>query len=98
MVSTAIGVEGLPVTPGVNVIIADDPESFALSVIRVLQDSELRTRIERRAREFVEKDVSWDKAADIFRDICCRVVDNQKHLSKSIPHAVPEASMGVDAA
>lgn len=98
VVSTAIGVEGLPVTTGVNVIIADDAESFAQSVIGILQDSELRTRIERKAREFVENNVSWDKAAEAFRDICWRVVGNQNRLSTSIPGGLPEVSMDVDVA
>ncbi len=55
IVSTTIGVEGLPVTAGVNVAIADDPESFAQSVITLLRDAEARTRIEREARDFVLK-------------------------------------------
>ncbi len=83
VVSTAVGVEGLPVTSGVNVIIADDPERFAQSVIRALRDSELRTVIEKMAREFVVENASWDKAAHAFREICCNVINDQYPLSKS---------------
>jgi sugar transferase (PEP-CTERM/EpsH1 system associated) len=98
VVSTAIGVEGLPVTSGVNVIIADDPESFAQEVIRLLRDPEMRNRIEREARKFVETNASWDKAAVAFNDICSRVVENQNHLSKSTVHSLPELSVDVDVA
>ena len=83
VISTSIGVEGLPLTPGVNVVIADDPESFARAVIGVLMDAVTRTRLEKEARAFVLQNVSWDKAADIFQEICRRVVA-KKNVA---PHA-----------
>jgi sugar transferase (PEP-CTERM/EpsH1 system associated) len=93
VVSTAVGVEGLPVADGVNVIIADDPDNFARSVIRVLRDREMRSRIEKGARDFVEKNVSWEKAAETFRSICCRVVNERRLLSKPVVRGMERVSM-----
>jgi glycosyltransferase involved in cell wall biosynthesis len=44
-VSTTVGAEGLAVHPGEDILIADDPASFAESVLRLLADTELRQRI-----------------------------------------------------
>ena len=45
VVSTTIGVEGLDVRPGENVLIADDAASFTDGVLRLLRDPDLRDRI-----------------------------------------------------
>ncbi len=45
VVSTTIGVEGLDVRPGENIVIADDAVSFTDGVLRLLRDPDLRDRI-----------------------------------------------------
>lgn len=45
IVSTTIGAEGLPVEHEKNILLADDPASFADAVVRILQDVELRRRL-----------------------------------------------------
>lgn len=74
VVSTSIGVEGLPVKNGVHVVLADTAQEFADAIIKLLQDDSGRKRIEKTAREFVEKNVSWEKAAEVFADVCREVV------------------------
>jgi glycosyltransferase involved in cell wall biosynthesis len=73
VVSTTVGVEGLPVTHGENVVLADEPDEFASAVKRLLEDAERRNRIERNARSFVEAHFSWGKVADVFADICRKI-------------------------
>jgi glycosyltransferase involved in cell wall biosynthesis len=70
IVSTRVGMEGLPVRNGEQAILADEPEEFARSVVRLLNDSVTRRRIERNARLFVQNRFSWDKAASAFADVC----------------------------
>jgi glycosyltransferase involved in cell wall biosynthesis len=70
VVSTRIGVEGLPVRDGDNVVIADRPEDFANAVARLLKDRAERERIGRNARAYVEANVSWRRAADAFAAAC----------------------------
>lgn len=63
VVSTPLGAEGLPIRDGENVMLADEPESFANAVVRLLQSSELRNNLGRAAREFVEQKYSWVSVA-----------------------------------
>lgn len=70
VVSTRIGIEGLPVRDGENVLLADDPADFARATARLLQDAAERTRIERNARAYVVENVSWRRAAAAFAAAC----------------------------
>jgi len=69
VVSTTIGVEGLPLRAGREALIADTPDDFARSVLQVLRDSELRRRLGESARTYVAQSCSWDYAARKFLDI-----------------------------
>ncbi len=60
IVSTSIGAEGLNIISGKNLLIADDPFSFAGRVIDLLQDQELFERIRLNARELVSSDYAWE--------------------------------------
>jgi glycosyltransferase involved in cell wall biosynthesis len=73
VVSTRIGVEGLPVRDGENVVLADTPEDFAAAAARLLKDEAERNRLGRTARAYIDANVSWRRAADAFADVCARV-------------------------
>ncbi|HHT9125406.1 MAG TPA: glycosyltransferase [Candidatus Brocadiia bacterium] len=60
IVSTSIGAEGIDVTHGKNILIADTPEDFSKQVIRVLNDSNLRESLGKEGRKLVEEKYSWD--------------------------------------
>ncbi len=49
VVSTTVGAEGLDVAPGKDILIADEPHTFADSVATLLQDANLRRRYEQAA-------------------------------------------------
>jgi glycosyltransferase involved in cell wall biosynthesis len=59
VVSTTIGAEGLPVSHGVDIILADEPQQFAESVCRLLASPEERSQIGNAARRLVEEKYSW---------------------------------------
>ncbi len=61
VVSTSIGCEGLDVTHGENILIADTPQDFADSVIRLLNDAALRGRISQAGRDLVKEKYDWEK-------------------------------------
>lgn len=42
VVSTTLGIEGVPINPGCEVLVADQPAAFAEAVLRLLADPELR--------------------------------------------------------
>jgi glycosyltransferase involved in cell wall biosynthesis len=73
VVSTRIGVEGLPVRNGENVLLSDKPEDFADAVITLLKDEEARKRMEINARCFVETSFSWEKVAQVFSNGCIKM-------------------------
>jgi glycosyltransferase involved in cell wall biosynthesis len=74
MVSTAVGVEGLPLTNGRHLLIADQEEAFAQAVVTLLTDKELRRRLGQAAQAFVTEHCSWDRAGEEFARICRRTV------------------------
>jgi glycosyltransferase involved in cell wall biosynthesis len=60
VVSTSIGCEGLAVSPGKNIQVADTPEDFANSVQNLLEDLPMRQRLAAAGRKLVEDQYSWD--------------------------------------
>lgn len=70
MVSTSLGVEGLDVTPGEHLLVADDAAGFAQAILRLLDDDTLRLGMARAARDLVEAKFGWDVVARAFEAIC----------------------------
>ena len=81
VVSTRIGAEGLPVSSGVDIVLADDARSIAREIIVLLKDAASRRRIGRAARQLVADNYSWDVAARRFSDICEAVATRRSLLS-----------------
>jgi sugar transferase (PEP-CTERM/EpsH1 system associated) len=59
LVSTTLGVEGLGVTDGQELLLADEPEAFAGRVVALLADEAQRRALGRNARAFVERGYGW---------------------------------------
>jgi glycosyltransferase involved in cell wall biosynthesis len=59
VVSTLQGAEGLRVTPGQDILIADDPGTFAHQVLRLLASPELQSRLARAGRRLVRENYDW---------------------------------------
>jgi len=68
VVSTTVGAEGLPVTHGHDIIIADEPARFAQAVVHLIRDGELRRRIESQARRLVVDRYDWSAVAEDFEE------------------------------
>jgi sugar transferase (PEP-CTERM/EpsH1 system associated) len=64
MVSTSQGAEGLAVTSGEHLIVADQPEVFAQSVVDLLQNAEQRTALASAGRVLAETEYSWKRCGD----------------------------------
>lgn len=74
VVSTRVGMEGLGVQDREHVVFADTADEFAEAVVGLLRNNERRKRIEVAARNFVLHNLSWDKVADSFANICWNIV------------------------
>lgn len=73
VVSTALGAEGLPITDGENILLADSPEGFARTVIRLLRDPAERGRLGEAARQLVTLNYSWASASRSFDEMLSRI-------------------------
>ena len=61
VVSTTLGAEGIQISPGENLLIADNEESFVEATTRVLQDQDLARRLSLNGRATVETLYDWRK-------------------------------------
>lgn len=66
VVTTTKGAEGLDLTPGSEILIADAPDDFASTVLRLLHDSTLRDRLARNARRLAERCYDWTEIGKRF--------------------------------
>jgi glycosyltransferase involved in cell wall biosynthesis len=64
VVATTVAAEGIDVTPGENILIADDPVEFAKKVLYLLRNEEIAREMGERARELIEKKYNWDLIAE----------------------------------
>jgi len=80
VVSTRVGAEGLPVSHGANIVLADDAQAIARETVALLRDSVSRRRIGRAARRLVVDNYTWDAAARRFSDICEAVVRKERSV------------------
>lgn len=69
IVTTSIGAEGLGVSDGRELLIADTPLEFASAVGRLLNDPSLRRALGSRARRLIERDFSHEKAVEILERV-----------------------------
>lgn len=63
IVATPVACEGLPVTPGRELLVAESEEEFAAAILRLLADPELRAELGRRARGTVEERYGLERLA-----------------------------------
>jgi len=60
IVSTTVGAEGLRYEAGTHMLIADDPQHFADSVVLLIEDSLLRSSMSVASRKLVLDEYSWE--------------------------------------
>jgi glycosyltransferase involved in cell wall biosynthesis len=75
VVSTSIGVEGLPIEPGNHYRRADRPEDFAGEVLGLLDVPGEAAEMVEDAYDFILKRYSSRRVARMFEDICCRTLE-----------------------
>jgi glycosyltransferase involved in cell wall biosynthesis len=58
LVSTTLGAEGIPVVDGKHVLIADEPNSFADAIVRLLEDKSLANKLAKNCQDLVKEQYS----------------------------------------
>ena len=76
VVSTSVGAEGLDVHHGRDIMLADDPGSFAQAVIMLLRDPELRRRYEQGAAETAAR-YDWPAIGERFAEVLQTVAEKK---------------------
>ena len=61
VVSTTIGCEGLRVTHGENILVADTPQDFASRLVQLFEEPDLRRRLGAAGRALVEREYCWER-------------------------------------
>ena len=80
-VSTSVGVEGLGVTPGSEVLVADDARSFAASVERLVEDEALWSRVADAGWNLTEPAYSRSTADARFREAVSEILEREPNVS-----------------
>jgi len=78
IISTSIGAEGIEVTNGKDIIIADNGKNFAKEVIRLLKDKNYRDRIAENGRKLVEEKYRWEYIIEKLEEEYIGVVKRRK--------------------
>jgi len=89
VVSTTVGAEGLDVHHGRDIILADDPRSFAQAVIMLFRDRELRRRYEKAAVETAAR-YDWPAIGERFSEVLQRVAEKKSLAVRTIPARLAE--------
>ncbi|MEZ5384393.1 MAG: glycosyltransferase family 4 protein [Prosthecobacter sp.] len=66
VVSTTVGVEGLPLRSNEELLIADDVPGITNAILRLLHDDELRRSLAENGMQRVMRDFSWQQSAECF--------------------------------
>jgi glycosyltransferase involved in cell wall biosynthesis len=70
VVSTTIGAEGLTVTHGEDILLANGPADFSDALVKLASDHELSLKLAVKAREQMEMCHSWSAATRCFMQLC----------------------------
>ena len=90
VISTTVGAEGLPLTDGVELLLADEPGAFAAAVVRVLTDSSYAAELGQRAASIVRKNFGWRQVTERFIEICLN------HKVEEYPQITQKSVQSVD--
>jgi glycosyltransferase involved in cell wall biosynthesis len=73
IVSTSVGAEGLEVTPGEHILIADEPYKMAQQIVMLYKDKALREKLTQNAYQLIEQKYEWniigEKLLRVYREL-----------------------------
>jgi len=84
VISTTVGAEGLPLTNGIELLLADEPGVFADAVIKVVTDSAYASDLGKRAALAVRDNHGWEQVTESFVSQCVSNIRREKQ-----PHIAP---------
>lgn len=94
VVSTTKGAEGLEVTPGEDILIADEPADFAAATSRLLSDPALRGRLAANGKRLVHERYSWDQIGERLNQLLYQVAQAPRPGPSTVSGRGPSAVSG----
>jgi polysaccharide biosynthesis protein PslH len=95
VVATSKGIEGLALTHGRDVLVADTPDAFAAATVRLLEDANLREQLAAAGRSVVRSRYDWPVIAqrlnDLIQQTAERAVSRKVHRHAPDRHAPDRA-------
>ena len=79
VVSTSLGAEGLEVTDGKELLLADTPRDFALQVGRILAEPDLARELGAAGRRLVERSYDWTASARKLEGLYATALRGRTH-------------------
>jgi sugar transferase (PEP-CTERM/EpsH1 system associated) len=98
IVSTTIGAEGLPLSDGVEILLADTAEAIAEAVIKVLSDPTFAKRLGARAAATVREKFGWQGVAERFTQICEDTLSRAREKNGMVAVAQPVPNQTIEQA
>jgi glycosyltransferase involved in cell wall biosynthesis len=81
VVSTAVGAEGLELTPGTHLLVADEPSTFVETICRLFADAHQRRALGAAGRAHVEARYTWRQIAPAQSALWRRAIGNGRSSS-----------------
>lgn len=88
VVATSMSCEGINVQPGLDILVADSPQDFAASTLRLIKDRSLRETLAKNGRSRVLSEYSWESQAQKVEQVLRRGL---KNLAREKPVAAPRS-------
>lgn len=84
VVSTSIGCEGISLTSGREICVADSPEDFANAILGLFENRSKKSEIGQAGLEFVRKNYSWEVVLDRLEKEYRRVIEEFNSPTRTI--------------
>jgi glycosyltransferase involved in cell wall biosynthesis len=78
VVSTPQAVAALDVVPGRDILIAENSQAFADTILRLLDDPEKQRQLGQNGRAYVKREHHWDNIADRLEKIYCEAIHHKQ--------------------
>lgn len=77
VVATRYALGGIEAVDGEHLLVADDTDSLADQVVRLLRDPALRRRLARNARRLVEEKYTWERSVEMLEEVYRLAIDRK---------------------
>lgn len=76
VVSTSLGIAGLHLKDGSEVVVRDTPHGLATETIKLLKDKKLRDKIGKAGQKFVRQNFDWKEIVKLHDPIYAKIINN----------------------